>query len=381
MNLWSTRIGLGIVIYLSFSILNSDRSWASSLRFSDRYELTRLSNESLLSEESLFIPYSGTQPESTSPNSSAEDTQQQLESNRFSYSYTEKPLESSSSEELRELFSAQTFNIQVETAVAETEETAAETGNLWDSIAESLTNLQFNSDSNNSFANPNIIVLPQVAYEDIYRGLYDFEINLAAIATITPRVANSPIPDIALTSQESISNYNPEFLASQALTNAPENYLSLEGYTDEISGLVANNSSENNLSADRLPGTSATDGSYEDLSTRIQSVLAVNVNPFSNVEEIELQTQNKAPNALDEYAKIRDPKQQELDEELAKEEEKLDKERRQLLQRLQNEQTQRNKKRQHEIERRAKEREQNRRKQTAKQEQVIRARESFFDRN
>jgi hypothetical protein len=379
MNLWATRIGLGIVVYVSFSILTSESIWASSLRFSDRYELTKTNNEPLLSEESLFIPYSNTQPESPSSSSSSADTQQQLKSDRFSYSYTEKPLESSSSEELKELFSAPTFNIQVQSAASEIDET--ETANLWDSIAESLTNLQFNSDSNNSFANPNVIILPQVAYEDIYRGLYDFEINLAAVATITPRVANSPIPDIALVSQQSISNYNPEFFASQALRNAPENYLRPEGATNEVYGLIANNSSENNINLNRLPGTSSTDGSYEDLSTRVQSILAINVNPFSNVEEIELQYQNKAPNPLQEYEKVKDPKQQELEEELEEQKEKLDKQRSNLLQKLQNEQIQRDKKRQHEAEKRAKEREQARRKQIAQQEQIIRAQESFFDRN
>jgi hypothetical protein len=369
---------LGIVVCVSFSLLSGDRSWASSLRFSDRYELTKLNNEPLFSEESLFIPYSSTQPESPSSTSSSADTQQQLKSDRFSYSYTEKPLEPSSSEELKELFSAPTFNIQVQTAVSETEET--EEGNLWDSIAESLTNLQFNSDSNNSFANPNVIILPQVAYEDIYRGLYDFEINLAAVATITPRVTNSPVPDIALISQQSISNYNPEFFASQALINAPENYLRPEGYANEISSLVAsNNSSESNINLNQLLGTSATDSSYEDLSTRVRSILAINVNPFPTAEEIELQSQNQAPNPLQEYEKVKDPKQQELEEALEKQQEKLDKERRNLLQRLQTEQTQRERKRQQQAEKRAKERERARRKQIAKQEQIVRSQESFFD--
>jgi hypothetical protein len=378
MNLWATRISLGIVVCVSFSLLSGDRSWASSLRFSDRYELTKLNNEPLFSEESLFIPYSSTQPESPSSTSSSADTQQQLKSDRFSYSYTEKPLEPSSSEELKELFSAPTFNIQVQTAVSETEET--EEGNLWDSIAESLTNLQFNSDSNNSFANPNVIILPQVAYEDIYRGLYDFEINLAAVATITPRVTNSPVPDIALISQQSISNYNPEFFASQALINAPENYLRPEGYANEISSLVAsNNSSESNINLNQLLGTSATDSSYEDLSTRVRSILAINVNPFPTAEEIELQSQNQAPNPLQEYEKVKDPKQQELEEALEKQQEKLDKERRNLLQRLQTEQTQRERKRQQQAEKRAKERERARRKQIAKQEQIVRSQESFFD--
>jgi hypothetical protein len=378
MNLWAIRISLGIVVYVSFSAVDSDPSFASSLRFSDRYELTKLSNAPLLSEESLFIPYSNTQPElSESSNSSPVVTQKQLASDNFSFSYTENPSESSSSEELQELFSEPTLNIQVQTSASETEER-----NLWDSIAESLTNLQFNSDSENSFANPNVIILPQVAYGDIYRGLYDFEINLAAVATITPRVANSPIPDIALISQQSISNYNPEFFASQALRNAPENYLRPEGYTNNISSLIgSNNLSENNTNINRVLGTLSTDGSYEDLSTRIQSILSINVNPFPSVEEIELQDQNKVPNPLQQYQNAKDPKLLELEEELEKQQQKLDQERRNLLQKLENQQTQRERKRQQQAEKRAKDRENARRKQMSKQEQILRKQESFFNSN
>lgn len=381
MNFWVIRISLGIVVYLSFSALNSDRSLASSLKFSDRYELTKVSNDPLLSDESLLIPNSNNQsqlPASSISNFSF--IQKPIESKDFQFSHTQKPSASFVLQDLKELFSQPEFEVEVQIGSEKEED------NLWSSIGQSLTNLQFrDNEDNNVLNNPNVIILPQVAFQDIYRGIYDFEINLAAVSTIAPRVANSPIPDVYLVSQESIVNYSPAFLASQALRNAPEDYLRPEGYISDSSSLMADsNSSENNINLNQLNSLGSEDY-YEDLSERVKSLVSSNINVVPSIEdsiaEIELETKYKAPNPIQKFQSQKDPKLQKMEEELSKEQQKLANERRSLLQKLKNEQKQRESKRQQEAEKLARERENERRKQISRQEQIVRRQESLFGKN
>lgn len=375
MNCWVTKIGLGIIVYLSFSALDSNQSFASSLRFSDRYELNQLNNDSFLSEELSLISNYPTQtrlPELSNPNIS--NTQETIESESFGFSYTQKPSESTAPEEIAELFSPLTFDIQVQSAVSETEET-----NLWQSIAESLSNLQF-ANVEESSNEPNVIILPQTAYEDIYRGIYDFEINLAAIATITPRVANRSIPDVALISQESIGGYGTAF-ASQALRTSPEDYLNPEGLSNNISSLIADsNSSQSSINLNKL-GVSVTDDYYEDLSQRVSSLISNNINVIPRIEDIELESKVKIPSPLSQFQNSKDPKLQSIEEQIEERQEKLKQEREKLREKLEKEQEVRERKRQQDREKRMRERENTRRKQIATQERIKRQQNSSFSTN
>lgn len=375
MNCWVTKIGLGLLVYLSFSALERNQSLASSLTFSDRYELNQLNSDSFISEDISLVSNYSTQTRLPGlSNTNVSNPQESATPEDFGFSYTQKPSELTAPEDITELFSPLTFDIQVQSAASETEET-----NLWQSIAESLSNLQF-ANVEESSNEPNVIILPQTAYEDIYRGIYDFEINLAAIATITPRVANGSIPDVALISQESIDGYSTAF-ASQALRTSPEDYLNPEGLSNNISSLIADsNSSQSSINLNKL-GVSVTDDYYEDLSQRVSSLISNNIDVIPSIEDIELESQVKIPSPLSQFQNSKDPKLQSIEEQIEEQQEKLKQEREKLRDKLEKEQEKREIQRQKEFEKRLRERENTRRKQITAQERIKRQQSNSFSTN
>lgn len=327
MNRFAIRTGLGIAIYLSYSALYSHSSFALSLNFSDRYELTPAN----------LNPEIDNQTESQEPSN-------------FIFLNNQQAPELSSLPELTELFSAPTYNIQIQTASSESEDT-----NLLGVIADAFGDLQFSNIDNNSAINPNVAILPQVSFQDVYRGLYDFEIETGATSGIVPRVANNSIPDESLISQESISGYNPQFFASQSFSNNnSKNYLSPSDYRYSLSSLVNGSSNQNNRnqfqSNQSLYGGNVNSllnrNSYEDVLTRAEGILVNNTNVYIEPTEIEVKPQYKVTSASQKFQAQKDPKQQALEEELANQKRIRDQKRSNLLRKLRNEQQQREMKRQ-----------------------------------
>ncbi|VEP12365.1 hypothetical protein H1P_1450021 [Hyella patelloides LEGE 07179] len=344
MNRLLIRMGLGIVIYLPLSVLDSRSSSAVSLKFSDRYELTKLNDETPNNGGLSLIPsnfdsdYSNQSPLQTS--------------SEFNLSSTQAPQDSSSTENITDLFLGSTYNIQVQTG------TESEDQSLLEYVTNSLRNIQFNSVGSNSFANPNVIVLPQVAYEDIYRGLYDFEIDVTANpSTGVPRVVDNSIPEEFLISQESIRNYEPQLVGFQPLSDSADGNILPGRYASTISAVLyestesgANNSGGSSSAIQNLYGGNIravlNNNSYEDLSTRVGSVLpSTNASVFTNIEDIEIESNYKTVSAFQKFQNQKDPRQIELEEQLAEQQEKSKEQREKILDKIRKDQRKRNLKR------------------------------------
>ena len=312
MNLLATRIGLGIAIYLSSSTLYTHSSFAVSLKFSDRYELTQLDESPLTFREPSsvdnFVSGLLNAAEYLEPNLDVRQQPQILEPSLFGIQ--EPSITATSTED--DLFFASESQIQVQIGSDEEE------GNLLDYIVGAFSNLQINSISSNTFANPSVAILPQVAYEDVYKGLYDFNVNVSANPNPTanaPRAINNSIPEESLITQESVRNYNPRTFANTGFGGNNNDFLANESTTSSLSRLFGgsavpeeNNSSPTSflytpyLSSSNLDSLS---NGYayedEDVSTRINEILSQNVNVYTNTDEIEVESDYRYTSATDKF--------------------------------------------------------------------------------
>lgn len=356
MNLLATRIGLGIAIYLSSSTLYTHSSLAVSLKFSDRYELTQLDESPLTFREPSPVDNSVSgllnAAEYLEPNLEVRQQPQILEPTLFGIQ--EPSITATSTED--DLFFASESQIQVQIGSDEEE------GNLLDYIVGAFSNLQINSIGSNSFANPSVAILPQVAYEDVYKGLYDFNVNVSANPNPTanaPRAVNNSIPEESLITQESVRNYNPRTFANTGFSSNNNDFLPNESTTSSLSRLFGgsavpeeNNSSPTSflytpyLSSSNLNSLS---NSYayedEDVSTRINEILSQNVNVYTNTDEIEVESGYRYTSASDKFNAQKAPMQVELEQELQERERRRKEKRRNLTIKLRQEQRQREMKR------------------------------------
>ena len=352
MNLLATRIGLGIAIYLSSSTIYTHPSFAVSLKFSDRYELTQLNEPIFSTIEPDLVD------NSVSEVNGAEyfnlDFQPQPQLLEPTLSSIQQP--SIATTPTESLFAPES---QIRVQIGSDEEE----GNLLDYIVGAFSNLQINSINNNSFANPNVVILPQVAYGDLYRGLYDFEVDVTANpnpSATTPRSANNSIPEELLVTRESVRNYNPSFIPTGFSSNRND-FLLPTNYTSSVSSLFGGTTtpSENNSSPSSFlytPYLSSRNinsfvGSYEDrdMSTRISEILSQNVNVYTNTEEeIEVESNYRYQSASDKFNEQKDPMQLELEQELQQREIRRKQKRQNLMMKLQQEQRKREMKRKQE---------------------------------
>lgn len=373
MNLFATRIGLGIAIYLSSSTIYTHSGFAVSLKFSDRYELTQL-------DEPAF---STIEPDSVdnfvSEIDGAEyfdlDFQPQpqlLEPTLFS---SEQPSIPTTSTEPQDLFASES---QIRIQIGSEEEE----GSLLDYIVGAFSNLQIN---NNSFANPNVVILPQVAYGDIYRGLYDFEVDVAANpnpSATTPRSVNNSIPEELLITRESVRNYNPSFIPT-GFRSSGNNFLLPNDYASSVSSLLGGSTTprENNSNPSSFLYTpyisSSNVGSfvdsyeYQDISTRISEILSQNVNVYTNTdEEIEVESNYRYQSASDRFNAQKNPMQLELEQELQKRETRRKQKSQRLMMKLSQEQRRREMKRAREQVRTTRQRNNRLRRSRQKQQQA-----------
>lgn len=381
MNFLAIRTGLGMGIYLSSLALYTHSSYAVSLKFSDRYELTQL-------EESAFA-FQEPSPVGNSPSelpNAAEylelEIEQQPQVRLESISDIQQLSMIAIPPELQELFLAPETEIQVQIG------SDGEEGSLLDYIIGAFSNLQINTINNNSFTNPDVAILPQVAYEDIYRGLYDFDVDVTANpnpSAVAPRSANNSIPEEYLITQESVRNYNPRtFTSSGAIGNQNDLLLPTE-YTRSLSEVFGGSTTpreENSTPTNSFLSTPSLSGGnvdsplgnyvYEDVSTRINQILSQNTDVFLNTEEIEVESNYRYMSASDKFNAQKDPMQQELEEELLEREQRRKEKMQNIRRKLQQEQRQREMKRRREQVRITKQRNNRLRQQTRKQQQTLR---------
>ena len=351
MNFLATRIGLGIAI-LSSSTLYTQSSFAVSLKFSDRYELTQL-EEPVFSTIELDLLDNSIDEIDVAEYFNL-DFRPQPQLLEPTLSGISQPLITTTSEP--QLLAPES---QIRIQIGSDEEE----GSLFDYIVGAFSNLQINSINNNSFANPSVVILPQVAYGDLYRGLYDFEVDVTANpnpSATTPRSANNSIPEELLVTRESVSNFNPGFIPSGFSSNTNE-FLLPTDYTSSISSLFGGNTTprENNSNPSSFLYTpyisSSNVGSfvdsyeYQDISTRISEILSQNVNVYTNTdEEIEVESNYRYQSASDKFNAQKDPMQLELEHELQERERRRKQKRMSLMMKLRQEQRQREMKRRQE---------------------------------
>lgn len=375
MNLFATRIGLGIAIYLSSSTIYTHSSFAVSLKFSDRYELTEL-NEPIFStiETDSVDNFVSEVNGAEYFNLDFQPQTQLLEPTLFSSQQSSIP---TTSVEPQDLFASES---QIRIQIGSEEEE----GSLLDYIVGAFSNLQIN---NNSFANPNVVILPQVAYGDIYRGLYDFEVDVAANpnpSATTPRSVNNSIPEELLVTRESVGNYNPSFIPT-GFRSSGNNFLLPTDYTSSVSSLLGGSTtpSENNSNPSSFLYTpyisSSNVGSfvdsyeYQDISTRISEILSQNVNVYTNTdEEIEVESNYRYQSASDRFNAQKNPMQLELEQELQERETRRKQKRQTLMMKLNQEQRQREMKRRQEQVRTARQRSNRLLRARQKQQQAVR---------
>lgn len=355
MNLLATRIGLGIAIYLSSSTLYTHSSFAVSLKFSDRYELTQLDELPLTFREPSPVDnsVSGLLNAAEYSNLDVRQQPQILEPTLFGIQGSSI---TATSTELQDLFFASESQIQVQIGSDEEE------GNLLNYIVGAFSNLQINSIGSNSFANPSVVILPQVAYEDVYKGLYDFNVNVSANPNPTanaPRAVNNSIPEESLITQESVRNYNPRTFANTGFSSNSNDFLLPNEYTSSLSRLFGgsaipredNNSPTSFLYTPYISSsnvnslTNSYEDEDEDVSTRINEILSQNVNVYTNTDEIEVESGYRYTSASDKFNAQKAPMQVELEQELQERERRRKEKRRNLTIKLRQEQRQREMKR------------------------------------
>ena len=352
MNLLATRIGLGIAIYLSSSTIYTHSSFAVSLKFSDRYELTQLNEPVFSTIEPDLVDNSVSEVNGAEYFNLDFQPQPQL----LEPTLSSIPQPSIATTPTESLFAPES---QIRVQIGSDEEE----GSLLDYIVGAFSNLQINSINNNSFANPNVVILPQVAYGDLYRGLYDFEVDVTANpnpSATTPRSANNSIPEELLVTRESVRNYNPSFIPTGFSSNRND-FLLPTNYTSSVSSLFGGTTtpSENNSSPSSFlytPYLSSRNinsfvGSYEDrdMSTRISEILSQNVNVYTNTEEeIEVESNYRYQSASDKFNEQKDAVQLELEQELQERERRRKQKRTSLMRKLRQEQRQREMKRRQE---------------------------------
>lgn len=379
MNLFATRIGLGIAIYLSSSTLYTHSSFAVSLKFSDRYELTQLDEPTPVDNSVGELPNAAEYFNS--------DIKQQPQLLEPTFDSIQQPSIAATPPELQDLFFASESEIQIQIGSQQEE------GNLLNYIVGAFSNLQINSISNNSFANPSVVILPQVGYGDIYRGLYDYDVNVTANqGAITPRSVNNSIPEEALITQESVRNYNPRTFASTGFSSNRNEFLLPTEYTSSLSRLFGGSTipRENNSSSSSFLYTpylsssnvnsfisnnayeNAYENTYENVSTRIEGILSENVNVFTNTDEIEVESGYRYISASDKFNAQKAPMQKELEKELQEQEKRRKEKRRSLIMKLRQEQRQRDMKRRQEQVSTTRKRNNRLRQQRRKQQQTLR---------
>ena len=220
--------------------------------------------------------------------------------------------------------------------------------------------MQFESIRDNSFINPNVVILPRVAYQDIYRGLYDFNINL--VSPRSPRAASNSIPQNTLISQESISNYNYTPASAPSFTSSYIGASNLSGFY---------NNTPNSYTSDRGTTTEADNYIYEDLSTRLESVLAKNTNIYTNREEIDVPSSRSFITPIEKFDSQKSEKSRELAKE-RQEKERIRIQKRQVLQRrMEQEQAARERQRQQQAMNIRRKREMDLRNQLRRQQQAL----------
>ena len=334
MNRWSIKIGLGIAIYLSSSIVDSRSGLATSLVFSDRYELTQLNDDPLFSPKNLSFP------SIFNPNYiNYIEIQNLQEIDNFSLYEVQTTESSASSEEIQDLFSASESNVRVEMATND-----SESFNLLDSLNTAVRSLQFNALQDNSFANPRVVILPQVAYENIYRGLYDFDIEIADVpsgnsSASSPRTVNNSIPEELLISRESAIEYSsPAFGAAQPTRDfyndntSSGNYYS--GSREDGNRTLLNKY----IKSGKINSLLKTED-YENSNRRFGSAVS---NVSNKIEDIAIESQFKT-NKFSKIGIRKNSKIQEIEQQLAEQQKENEEERKKLLDRLKKQQEEREK--------------------------------------
>jgi hypothetical protein len=388
MNLLATRIGLGIAIYLSSSTLYTHSSFAVSLKFSDRYELTQLDEAPLTFREPS--PVDNSISGLLNAAESSIDVRQEPQLLEPTFSSIQQSSVEATPQELQDLFFSSASSIQVQTGSDREEE------NLLDYIVGAFSNLEINSINNNSFANPSVVILPQVAYEDVYKGLYDFDVDVSANpnpTANTPRAVNNSIPEEFLITQESVRDYNPRTFANTGFGSNNNDLLLPTEYTSSLSRLFGvsavpreNNSNPSSLlytpylSSSNLNSlTNSYAYEYEDLATRVNEILPQNFNAYTNVDEIEVESDYKYTSASDKFNAQKDPMQVDLEEELRERERRRKEKRRNLLMKLGQEQRQREMKRRLERINTARKRDSALRQQRQRQQQTLRQQQNTLN--
>ena len=369
MNRWSIKIGLGIAIYLSSFIVDSRSSLATSLIFSDRYELTQLDDDPLFSPRTSSFP--------SIFNLNYIEIQNRYVLDNFSLYEVQTTQSSASFEEIQDLFSASESNVRVETATSESENSFS----LLDSLNTAVRSLQFDSLQDNTFANPNIIILPQVAYENIYRGLYDFDIEITDVpsgnsSASNPRTVENSIPEELLISRESAIEYSPAFGATQPTRDFYSDNASSGNYytgSREDSDRALLNEY---ITSGKISSLLETEG-YENSNKRFNSAAST---LSTRVEDIAVESQFKI-NKFSTSSPKKDPKLQEIDKQIAEQQKKNEEERKKLLDRLEREQEERERKQEQERMRLEKQRENRLRKIENQQRQQLERQRAQYGNN
>lgn len=216
-------------------------------------------------------------------------------------------------------------------------------------------------------------ILPQVNYRNIFRDVYDFEVDIVA----APRTVNSPLPDNLLVTQESAINYSLVG-TQQQISTVPQDYDTTPGslfgassvdsilFDDSFLQLNEFDSRVSNVlggDLDRRVGlASPTEGSYVPVSQQVE------------IEPI----YGKVSNSSDRINQQKSSMQLELEAQAAERIKRINEKRSNLQKRLQDERQRREMRRKHlqrqtDLKRRQSLRQQTRR----QQDQMRRQRESF----
>ena len=368
----TTKVSLGILIYLSSSLWGSQSSLAVSLQIGNQTKNTILkqkldfSGNFVSNYDGLENGFSSRENTSVLLNPNLETNQkisklfvlnkQQLSS---LYSKEEIPILSP------DILLSQNTLLDIETSI---ESDPIENTSLLGYITNSLSNLEFATESNDSASEYSVTVLTQSSIQDIYEGVYSFEVDLSG--------SN---PDVleALDNSATANSTLPRESRANTSDLADESNISSFSYLPYKSNFLPRNSSSSSLigdsNIDSLIKSLADLTSSENLFSQIGAVIPRSVNVFTNVPEIQSQTNyNFSRSSMSGIKK--DPKMREIERKIKEERRQQKEQRKRLQQKLEREQEQREQRRrqrQQQIERERKERLQ---RQTRKQQEIMRRR-------
>ena len=345
MSYLANKISLGFVIYLSAFLLGSQSSFAVSLQIGDRQ------NSSLLKQQLDFSQNFFSSSDSIETDFLQKDksvllqvdaaTNQKilklfvLNDKQLSSVYSTQSIPISESDISSSQSQKSLFNLDTITEKDRLEET-----DLLGYIADSLDNLEFETTRNNSSSEPSITILTQSSVQDIYEGVYSFEIDLSAADSIFPEeIDDSAVANDTLQEESSSTSNVADSSDLRSFAYVPYNssFLPRNSYFGSLIG---------SSNVDSLIQSLANLASSENLSSEIEGLLPItnNAGAYTDTPEVERQTNYDFSRSRMSGIK-KDPKMKEIEQKIKEEQQRRKEERRRLQQQLLREQQQKERQR------------------------------------